>query len=228
MEQLLRAQWRAALGHGGAVRGARRTISIGSWPATANPAALPHRDPPRGRARNGRGPHATGRGDRHRGGAPGAVLPRRRVRPALDTNEADSAALARAVLSELEVPSRRGIRRRPRPGHTAPGADAGNHRPGHRNLRSRDGRGPGTNDTAVVLDADLAILAAEPSRYQACATGVRAEYAHVDDAPWRTGRTTVLRAFLERPAIYLTAPMQRQEHRARANLAAELSSLAAP
>jgi predicted metal-dependent HD superfamily phosphohydrolase len=57
---------------------------------------------------------------------------------------------------------------------------------------------------------------------------VRAEYAHVDDATWRTRRATVLRAFLERAAIYRTEPMRRQEHRARANLAAELSSLAAP
>ena len=32
-------------------------------------------------------------------------------------------------------------------------------------------------------------------------------------------------AFLDRPAIYLTAPMRSQEHRARANLAAELSGL---
>jgi predicted metal-dependent HD superfamily phosphohydrolase len=100
--------------------------------------------------------------------------------------------------------------------------------PGTETSDRETAEGPGTNDTAVVLDADLAILAAEPSRYQAYATGVRAEYAHVDDASWRTGRTRVLRAFLERPAIYLTAPMQRQEHRARANLAAELSSLAAP
>ena len=76
-----------------------------------------------------------------------------------------------------------------------------------------------------MLDADLAVLAAEPSRYQAYARGVRAEYTHVDDAAWRTGRAAVLRAFLDRPAIYRTAPMRNQEHRARANLAAELSGL---
>ena len=81
--------------------------------------------------------------------------------------------------------------------------------------------------TAVVLDADLAILAAEPARYEAYVTGVRAEYAHVDDGSWRTGRAAVLAAFLERPVIFVTAPMQASEHRARANLSAELSRLRA-
>lgn len=82
--------------------------------------------------------------------------------------------------------------------------------------------------TAVVLDADLAILAAEPARYEAYATGVRAEYAHVDDEGWRTGRAAVLAAFLDRPVIFVTAPMHASEHRARANLSAELSRLRAP
>jgi predicted metal-dependent HD superfamily phosphohydrolase len=145
--------------------------------------------------------------------------------PRSDTNEAASAALARAVLAELEVPSDRvdavanlvmaTRHQEPAPATTDRGT-------------SDLGTATVDSDTAVVLDADLSILAAEPSRYQAYATGVRAEYAHVDDASWRAGRATVLRAFLERPAIYLTAPMRRQEHRARANLAAELSSLAAP
>jgi len=82
--------------------------------------------------------------------------------------------------------------------------------------------------TAVVLDADLAILAAEPARYEAYVTGVRAEYAHVDDEGWRAGRAAVLTAFLDRPVIFVTAPMHASEHRARANLAAELSRLRAP
>ena len=81
--------------------------------------------------------------------------------------------------------------------------------------------------TAVVLDADLAILAAEPARYEAYVIGVRAEYAHVDDEGWRTGRAAVLAAFLDRPVIFVTAPMEEREHRARANLAAELSRLRA-
>jgi predicted metal-dependent HD superfamily phosphohydrolase len=87
---------------------------------------------------------------------------------------------------------------------------------------------PGASPTAaIVLDADLAILAAEPARYDAYATGVRAEYAHVDDAAWRTGRAAVLVAFLDRPTVFVTAPMRSRESRARANLSAELSRLRA-
>ncbi len=81
--------------------------------------------------------------------------------------------------------------------------------------------------TAVVLDADLAILAAEPARYEAYVAGVRAEYAYVDDEGWRAGRAAVIAAFLDRPVIFVTAPMHASEHRARANLSAELSRLRA-
>lgn len=81
--------------------------------------------------------------------------------------------------------------------------------------------------TAVLLDADLAILGGQVSEYQPYVAAVRAEYAHVDDDAWRRGRRQVLEAFLDRPAIYLTATMHTQrEARARANLAAELATLA--
>jgi len=82
-------------------------------------------------------------------------------------------------------------------------------------------------DAAVLFDADLAILGSSPAEYQAYVTGVRAEYGHVDAAGWRTGRTAVLRGFLERDPIYATAAMRdARERRARANLTAELVSLA--
>ena len=136
--------------------------------------------------------------------------------PRSDTNEADSAVLARAVLSELDVPAAR-------VNAVAALVMATRHQT---SLAASDPDGePEDGDAAVVLDADLAVLAAEPSRYEAYARGVRAEYTQVDDAGWRAGRAAVLRAFLDRPAIYLTAPMRSQEHRARANLAAELSGL---
>jgi predicted metal-dependent HD superfamily phosphohydrolase len=80
--------------------------------------------------------------------------------------------------------------------------------------------------TAVLLDADLAILGGQVSEYQPYVTAVRAEYAHVDDDAWRRGRAQVLRGFLDRPAIFLTATMHAQrEARARANLTAELAAL---
>lgn len=84
-------------------------------------------------------------------------------------------------------------------------------------------------DTAVLLDADLAVLGSEPASYQAYVAGVRSEYAHVGADDWRTGRTQVLQSFLDRPALFATPTGRaRWEVRARANLAAEVASLRGP
>ncbi|MET0144851.1 MAG: metal-dependent phosphohydrolase [Ilumatobacteraceae bacterium] len=90
-----------------------------------------------------------------------------------------------------------------------------------------DDDGAGVDDGgAVLLDADLAVLGSDPGAYQAYVTGVRAEYAHVDDASWRAGRSAVLRGLLERQPIYLTPPARgRWEARAGANMATELDAL---
>lgn len=86
----------------------------------------------------------------------------------------------------------------------------------------------GDSAGAVLLDADLAILGAEPAAYSAYVTGVRMEYAHVDDEGWRVGRAAVLQSFLARAHIFATEPMRRdREHRARANLTAEIAGLRA-
>jgi predicted metal-dependent HD superfamily phosphohydrolase len=85
---------------------------------------------------------------------------------------------------------------------------------------------PATHDTAILLDADLAVLAADPAGYATYAHGVRSEYGHLDDDEWRAGRTAVLQGFLERERIFLTATAHdRWEQRARANLTAELAAL---
>lgn len=79
---------------------------------------------------------------------------------------------------------------------------------------------------AVLLDADLGVLGATPSAYQAYVNGVRVEYAHVDDESWRAGRSAVLRNFLARDQIYATLSYRvDREARARANLTAELALL---
>lgn len=84
-------------------------------------------------------------------------------------------------------------------------------------------------DTRVLLAADLGVLAAEPSRYGEYATAVRREYAHVDDAAWRAGRSQVLRSLLARPALFTPElGLDDWEARARANLTAELAMLDAP
>lgn len=80
--------------------------------------------------------------------------------------------------------------------------------------------------TRLLLDADLAVLGAEPAAYERYRRAVRAEYAHVDDDAWRAGRGALLRSLLDRDPLYATpAARARWEARARRNLAAELSSL---
>jgi predicted metal-dependent HD superfamily phosphohydrolase len=83
-----------------------------------------------------------------------------------------------------------------------------------------------SGDASLLLDADLAILGADPGAYQAYVNGVRAEYDHVDDDQWMQGRTAVLRHFLDRSRLFVTEHMvDALEHRARANIEAELAAL---
>jgi predicted metal-dependent HD superfamily phosphohydrolase len=134
--------------------------------------------------------------------------------PRSSTNEADSAALADARLVELDwSPERRAAVAAmilATAGHlTEPAIDD----------RPVDG-------TAVLLDADLAILGASAAEYAAYATAVRAEYTYVDDSAWRSGRAAVLQSFLDHATIYRTPTMRgEREHRARANITAELAQL---
>ena len=82
------------------------------------------------------------------------------------------------------------------------------------------------DELAMLLDADLAILGAEPAAYIAYVHGVRAEYVHVDDGAWRSGRARILQQFLDRPRLFATEYMHAaREHRARANITAELAGL---
>ena len=81
-------------------------------------------------------------------------------------------------------------------------------------------------DGAILLDADLAILAAEEKRYQRYALAIRQEYAWVADDAYRHGRMQVLQHFLARPRLYRTDRMFAvAEEPARANLQRELQSL---
>ena len=87
---------------------------------------------------------------------------------------------------------------------------------------------PGATDRAgaVLCDADLSILGADEERYDDYVRNIRAEYDHVSDADWRTGRRAVLRSFLDRPTIFHThAGRDRWEATARTNISRELSAL---
>jgi predicted metal-dependent HD superfamily phosphohydrolase len=79
---------------------------------------------------------------------------------------------------------------------------------------------------AILISIDLSVLAAEPSRYDAYATAIRKEFAHVPDDAYRSGRADVLSRFAARPVIFPDAAFALTcEQKARENLARELASL---
>jgi predicted metal-dependent HD superfamily phosphohydrolase len=85
---------------------------------------------------------------------------------------------------------------------------------------------PGDHLAEALLDADLAILGAAPETYERYRTAVRAEYAHVAEAQWRTGRAAVLTSLLAKDPLYRTAAAHEQwAAQARRNLTAELAGL---
>ena len=130
-------------------------------------------------------------------------------RAAAGANERDSAVLASELLTALGVPA-------------AVATDVA------MLVALTDGHAAadGDPDGALLCDADLAILAADPDRYAAYAAAVREEYAHVPDDAFRAGRARILRALLDLPSIYRLRPLRHAwEARARANLTSELASL---
>ncbi len=77
---------------------------------------------------------------------------------------------------------------------------------------------------AVVLDADMAILGAEPERYARYLVDVRHEYAHVDDEAFAKGRRAFVEELLGRPRLFATGRgVELWESAARRNLMSELS-----
>lgn len=85
---------------------------------------------------------------------------------------------------------------------------------------------PGDHHGEVLCDADLAILAAAPERYDEYTAGVRAEYSRLSDTDFRAGRLAVLEDLVSRDALFRTAyAREHWEPQARANLAREISEL---
>jgi predicted metal-dependent HD superfamily phosphohydrolase len=81
---------------------------------------------------------------------------------------------------------------------------------------------------AVFLDADLCVLARHPAAYAEYTHQIRAEYAHVPEAAFRSGRYQAMKSFLGSPQLYFTEAARTGlglEERARANVAAELQRL---
>jgi len=85
---------------------------------------------------------------------------------------------------------------------------------------------PGDVNAEVLCDADLAILAAGPDRYQRYVEAVRAEFGHFDDRAFARGRAAVLRSLLARDPMFSTPTgHDRWEAAARANVTSELHGL---
>jgi predicted metal-dependent HD superfamily phosphohydrolase len=81
-------------------------------------------------------------------------------------------------------------------------------------------------DGQLLCDADLAILAAPPQRYDEYTAGVRQEYAAIPDRAFRAGRRRVLEDLLAKDSLFHTeAARERWERRARANVQAEIEEL---
>jgi predicted metal-dependent HD superfamily phosphohydrolase len=80
-------------------------------------------------------------------------------------------------------------------------------------------------DSQVLLDADLAILAADAVQYQEYSQAIRQEYAWVSEAEYIAGRRKILESFLQRPSIYFTPFMlEYAEELARLNISTELKN----
>lgn len=85
---------------------------------------------------------------------------------------------------------------------------------------------PGARDPEgeLLCDADLAILAAPPERYDAYVAAVRAEYAAVPEEQFLSGRLAVLEPLAD-SEIFRSSKGQGLKAAARANLERELWSL---
>ena len=127
--------------------------------------------------------------------------------PARHGNEQQSAALAREHLVTAGAPE----------------AQIG--RVARMILDTRHQEPAGSPDGALVADADLAILAAEPGDFHAYERAIRREYSHLTDAEFSAGRRQFVAAMLGRPQIYQTASFTQFEPLARANLNRSLSRL---
>ena len=63
-------------------------------------------------------------------------------------------------------------------------------------------------DAALVADIDLAILGAEPERYEQYRRQIRNEFVFADDEQYRQGRVAALHKLLDRDHVYTTPNLQ--------------------
>ena len=93
-------------------------------------------------------------------------------------------------------------------------------------MATRHSQAPVTADECLLVDVDLAILGAAPSRFAEYERQIRDEYGFVPEALFREKRGEILRGFLDRPALFATPELSdRFEAAARANLAQAIATL---
>jgi predicted metal-dependent HD superfamily phosphohydrolase len=81
-------------------------------------------------------------------------------------------------------------------------------------------------DASLMVDIDLAILGSDEREYGGFEDAIRREYRWVPWALYRRKRAALLRAFLERPAVFQHEPfVSDYEAAARRNLAAAIRRL---
>jgi predicted metal-dependent HD superfamily phosphohydrolase len=91
-------------------------------------------------------------------------------------------------------------------------------------LATRHDAVPSAIDEQILVDVDLSVLGAAPSRFDEYEQQVRREYRWVPQPLYVSARAKILRSFNDRPRIYSTGYFfQRFETQARANLARSLS-----
>jgi predicted metal-dependent HD superfamily phosphohydrolase len=110
--------------------------------------------------------------------------------------------------------------------HEAGGDDEVADRIGRLVLATAHSSLPAAGDPSLIVDIDLAILGADPPRYDQYETQIRREYAWVPEPEFRSRRRQILAGFLERSFIYSTTFFRRRlEPAARANLARAVARL---
>jgi predicted metal-dependent HD superfamily phosphohydrolase len=128
--------------------------------------------------------------------------------PQKGDNEEKSASLATDRLSQLNTPSEFSTQVSTMILKTK----------NHEEAESADGN--------LFLDADLAVLGTEKSKYQAYAKSIRKEYSVYPDFLYKPGRLKVIEHFLKMPVIFKTPSFRKNfEIQARFNLQREAESL---
>jgi len=89
----------------------------------------------------------------------------------------------------------------------------------------RHAANPTDFDCAVLCDADLAMLAADPQRYKVYLHDIRAEYEHLPVEHYLRARLRIVRKLIARPSLFVSPLGAAWEEPARQNLSAELQRI---